>query len=220
MAFSAPFRADHPTTKNKTAAMAPMSQNLIYRPFPGRVPCLPPRGPFLHPPADQLAHKKCGTAGQPLRSGSLWRTYEGWATFGTMEAEVDLPLDAFLEVMKKDGETFRFPITKKTVTIGRDPACDLYLDDPYVSRKHCQVVFRGEHFTVIDLQSLNKTVVKGKQYIQKNLMPGNVIDLGATKLLFQWPTHLEWRRAHGIAGEIPSAADIPEKAETEKPDNE
>ncbi len=130
-----------------------------------------------------------------------------------MEPEVDLPSDAYLEVTKKEGEAFRFPITKKTVTIGRDPACDLHLDDPYVSRKHCQIVFRGEHFTVIDLQSLNKTVVKGKQYIQKNLMPGNVIDLGSTKLRFEWPTHLEWRRAHGLSEEISSDTDLPEKPE-------
>jgi pSer/pThr/pTyr-binding forkhead associated (FHA) protein len=132
-----------------------------------------------------------------------------------MEPEVDLPLDAYLEVVKKEGGALHLPIAKKTVTIGRDPACDLHLDDPYVSRKHCQIVFRGEHLTVIDLQSLNRTVVKGKQYIQKNLMPGSVIDLGATKLVFEWPARLEWRRAHGIVGEIPSEADIPERTEPE-----
>jgi pSer/pThr/pTyr-binding forkhead associated (FHA) protein len=123
--------------------------------------------------------------------------------------EVELPLDAYLEITKKDGETFRFPIAKKTVTIGRDPACDLQLSDPYVSRKHCQIVFRGEHFTVIDLQSLNKTVVKGKQYLQKNLMPGNVIKLGATELRFEWPTHLQWRHDHGFGEEEPVDTDLP-----------
>ncbi|HVO38930.1 MAG TPA: FHA domain-containing protein [Spirochaetia bacterium] len=120
-----------------------------------------------------------------------------------MEPEVELPSDAYLEVTKKGGEIVRFPIAKKTVTIGRDPGCDLRLDDPYVSRKHCQIVFRGEHFTVIDLQSLNRTVVKGKQYIQKNLMPGNLLTLGETQLRFEWPTYLEWRREHGATDEPP-----------------
>ncbi len=118
-----------------------------------------------------------------------------------MEPDIDLPSDVYLEVTKKDGATFRFPITKKTVTIGRDPGCDLRLDDPFVSRKHCQVVFRGDHFTVMDLGSLNKTVVKGKQFIQKNLMPGNVLNLGETRLVFGWDTHIEWRREHGVVGE-------------------
>ncbi len=124
-----------------------------------------------------------------------------------------MPADAYIEVTKKDGEVVRFPITKKTVTIGRDPACDLQISDPYVSRKHCQIVFRGEHFTIIDLQSLNKTVVKGKDYLQKNLMPGNVIKLGATELKFEWPSHLQWRRDHGLAEEPSSDTDLPQDSE-------
>ncbi len=117
------------------------------------------------------------------------------------ETEVELPPDVYLEVTKKDGEVFRFPITKKTVTIGRDPGCDLRITDQYVSRKHCQIVFRGDHFTVMDLGSLNKTVVKGKQYIQKNLMTGNLLNLGETQLRFVWENYLQWRREHGITEE-------------------
>ncbi len=133
-----------------------------------------------------------------------------------MEPDVELPLDAYLEVTKKGGEILKFPIAKKTVTIGRDPGCDLCLQDPYVSRKHCQIVFRGEHFTVIDLQSLNKTVVKGKEYIQKNLMPGNVLNLGETRLVFGWDTHIEWRRAHGVVEE-PSDEDSLEDTQNPRP---
>ena len=117
------------------------------------------------------------------------------------ESEVELPPDVYLEVTKKDGEVFKFPITKKTVTIGRDPNCDLRIEDQYVSRKHCQIVFRGDHFTVMDLGSLNKTVVKGRQYIQKNLMTGNLLNLGETRLRFVWENYLQWRREHGITEE-------------------
>lgn len=124
-----------------------------------------------------------------------------------MEPESDLPSDVYLEVTKKDGEVFMFPISKKTVTIGRDPSCDLPIDDPYVSRKHCQVVFRGDHFTVIDLGSLNKTVVKGKQYIQKNLTPGSQLNLGQTRLRFVWDGSIQWRREHGAVEEPPEDED-------------
>lgn len=120
-----------------------------------------------------------------------------------MEPEVDLPSDVYLEVTNRDGAVSLFPITKKTVTIGRDPGCDLHLADPYVSRKHCQIVFRGDHFTVIDLGSLNKTVVKGKQYIQKNLMPDNLLTLGQTRLRFVWEGYHEWRREHEALAEPP-----------------
>ena len=120
-----------------------------------------------------------------------------------MEPDLELPSDVYLEVTKKSGEVTRFPITKKTVTIGRDPGCDLHLNDPFVSRKHCQIVFRGDHFTVMDLGSLNKTVVKGKQFIQKNLMPGNLLHLGETQLRFVWDGSIQWRREHGVAEELP-----------------
>lgn len=120
-----------------------------------------------------------------------------------MEGDIDLPADVFLEVIPKGGEATRFAIAKKTVTIGRDPACDLRLSDPFVSRKHCQVVFRGDHFTVMDLGSLNKTVVKGKHYIQKNLVPGAELTLGRTRLRFVWDGYPQWRREHGAAEEPP-----------------
>jgi len=119
------------------------------------------------------------------------------------ETEIELPPDVYLEVTKKGGEVFNFPITKKTVTIGRDPSCDLRIEDQYVSRKHCQIVFRGDHFTVIDLGSLNKTVVKGKEYIQKNLMTGALINLGETRLRFVWDNYLQWRHEHGVTEEPP-----------------
>jgi pSer/pThr/pTyr-binding forkhead associated (FHA) protein len=125
------------------------------------------------------------------------------------DTDIELPPDVYLEVTKKDGEVFTFPITKKTVTIGRDPGCDLHLADEYVSRKHCQIVFRGSHFTVIDLGSLNKTEVKGKEYIQKNLMTGTVLKLGETQLRFVWNNYLQWQHEHEAAEE-PSEGDQPD----------
>ena len=91
-----------------------------------------------------------------------------------------------------------FPITRKTVTLGRDPQCDLHLPDPYISRKHCQVVFRGDHFTAVDLGSLNKTRVKKKEYIQKNLKDGYVLTIGKTQLRFVWTNAKSWLAEHGI----------------------
>jgi pSer/pThr/pTyr-binding forkhead associated (FHA) protein len=130
------------------------------------------------------------------------------------ESEIELPSDVYLEVTKKDGEVFTFPITKKTVTIGRDPRCDLHLTDEYVSRKHCQIVFRGDHFTVIDLGSLNKTVLKGKEYIQRNLMTGTRLNLGETQVRFVWNGYLQWQREHEAA-KGPSGGDQPSQGPQE-----
>ena len=114
-----------------------------------------------------------------------------------MEPEL-FPPEVYLEILSGEREGDTFPIAHKTVTIGRDPHCDLHVPDPYVSRKHCQIVFRGDHFTMMDLGSLNKTRVKEKQYIQKNLRDGYVITLGKTQLRFRWPNAKSWLAEHGI----------------------
>ncbi len=109
-----------------------------------------------------------------------------------------LPPEVYLEILSGDREGEMFPITRKTVTLGRDPQCDLHLPDPYISRKHCQVVFRGDHFTVVDLGSLNKTRVKEKEYIQKNMKDGYVLTIGKTQLRFVWANAKSWLAEHGI----------------------
>lgn len=109
-----------------------------------------------------------------------------------------LPPEVYLEILSGDREGEMFPITRKTVTLGRDPQCDLHLPDPYISRKHCQVVFRGDHFTAVDLGSLNKTRVKKKEYIQKNLKDGYVLTIGKTQLRFVWANAKSWLAEHGI----------------------
>ena len=134
-----------------------------------------------------------------------------------MEAiDSPFPPDVFLEVLDGDREGLLFPITEKTVTIGREPGCDLVLQDPYVSRKHCQVVFRGDHFTVLDLGSLNKTKVRNNPYIQRNLKHDYILTLGKTRLRFVWENATEWVQEQVQAGLIPpgdeSDDDIPPEA--------
>ncbi len=116
------------------------------------------------------------------------------------QSDLPFPPDVFLEVLDGDREGLIFPITDKTVTIGRAPECDLVLPDPYVSRKHCQIVFRGDHFTVLDLGSLNKTKVKNNPYIQKNLKHDYILSLGKTRLRFVWEKANDWVREQEQAG--------------------
>jgi pSer/pThr/pTyr-binding forkhead associated (FHA) protein len=118
------------------------------------------------------------------------------------EAELPFPPGVYVEVLSGEREGLLFPVTAKTVTIGRDPHCDLHLPDPYVSRKHCQIVFRGDHFTVVDLGSLNKTRVKDSEYLQKNLKHGYELSLGKTRLRFLWEDANRWVREQEEAGRV------------------
>ncbi len=108
-----------------------------------------------------------------------------------MGEKVIIPPDVSLEVIEGVDEGATYTIDNKTVTIGRQKACNFILTDEHTSNKHCQIVFRGGHFTVIDLGSLNKTKVNDNVYVQKNLSHGDVITLGKTKIKFIWENQEE-----------------------------
>jgi len=123
-----------------------------------------------------------------------------------MESD-NVPPGVYVEILSGERLGEHFPISRKTITIGRDPSCDLCLKDPYVSRKHCQIVFRGDHFTVVDLGSLNRTRVKQKQYIQKNLKDGYEMSVGNTRLRFAWPDARAWLAEHNIEEQAEEESD-------------
>jgi pSer/pThr/pTyr-binding forkhead associated (FHA) protein len=103
-----------------------------------------------------------------------------------MSDQIKVPDNVLLKVIDGPDQGKEFKIANKTISIGRADACDFTLTDKYTSNKHCQVVFRNDHFTVIDLGSLNKTKVNNKVYVQKNLRKDDVISIGKTKLAFNW----------------------------------
>jgi pSer/pThr/pTyr-binding forkhead associated (FHA) protein len=102
------------------------------------------------------------------------------------QGDIVIPKNVTLEVVKGEDKGQVYTIINKTMTIGRAPVCDIKLTDKYISNKHCQIVFRGGHFTVIDLGSLNKTKVNGTMYVQKNLINGDIVRVGKTELKFNW----------------------------------
>ena len=103
------------------------------------------------------------------------------------ENEFIIPENVRLEIIEGPDQGKEFFISNKTVTIGRDSTCNFVLTDEYLSNKHCQIVFRGDHFTIIDLQSTNKTIVNDKDFLQKNLKNNDIITLGTTKICFHLP---------------------------------
>jgi hypothetical protein len=89
-------------------------------------------------------------------------------------------------------------IRKSLTTIGRNETCDLIVDDPLVSRRHCQIVWDGVYCTVEDLGSTNGTFVNGKQLGSAySLRPGDNVQVAdvifhfadpqATLVGHKWP---------------------------------
>jgi Nif-specific regulatory protein len=77
---------------------------------------------------------------------------------------------------KGNGETFELNAPK--ISIGRDAANEIALNDASVSRYHCVIERRGEDFFISDLGSLNGTSVNAAEADQTKLSNGDKIVAG------------------------------------------
>lgn len=71
------------------------------------------------------------------------------------------------------------------MTIGRVNGCDLVLDDAKVSREHARLHVERGVVEVEDLGSSNGTQVNGKKVQRRVLRAGDVLQCGASEMVFQ-----------------------------------
>ncbi len=90
----------------------------------------------------------------------------------------------YIVVRRGPGLNGIFPLEKAVVTLGRDAANDITIDDPEVSRYHLRLTFDANHnaYMVEDLQSTNGTRLNGGSRIDglNYMMPGTALMLGDT----------------------------------------
>jgi pSer/pThr/pTyr-binding forkhead associated (FHA) protein len=79
-----------------------------------------------------------------------------------------------------------FTINRPEVYIGRNNDCDLSLNFPTVSKKHCKVTFIGNGYLLEDLGSSNGTIVNSKQTQKVILKHGDVVRQGEVILNFRF----------------------------------
>jgi hypothetical protein len=68
------------------------------------------------------------------------------------------------------------------VVIGRSSACALVLGDDTVSRRHAELRLEGGRWLLRDLGSANGTFVNGRQVVEAEVRPGDVVHLGGAQL--------------------------------------
>lgn len=94
--------------------------------------------------------------------------------------QIRSPLDREGELLGLMGEI---------VTIGRNPECDLFLDDVTVSRKHARIVIDPDGFMIEDEGSLNGTYVNRRRIERHQLFDGDELQIGKFKLAFLEQRH-------------------------------
>ncbi|HEX3691887.1 MAG TPA: FHA domain-containing protein [Solirubrobacteraceae bacterium] len=77
-----------------------------------------------------------------------------------------------------------FAVEGESMTIGRRPDCDVFLDDVTVSRDHARLVRRGDAWYLDDCGSLNGTYVNRSRIESQRLAEGDEVQIGKYKLTF------------------------------------
>src|SRR4051812_50153657 len=74
-----------------------------------------------------------------------------------------------------------FPLEpEQTLTAGRTSQCDMQLDDPSVSRRHCTISYLPNGLLQVkDLESANGTFINERPIKDATARPGDLLRLGA-----------------------------------------
>ncbi|MEA3019280.1 MAG: hypothetical protein QOI47_804 [Actinomycetota bacterium] len=98
----------------------------------------------------------------------------------------DLPAGAAtLVVTRGPGAGSRFLLDRESVTVGRHPESEIFLDDVTVSRRHAELVRSGAAWVVRDVGSLNGTYVNRQRIEDSSALDnGDEVQIGRFKLVF------------------------------------
>ncbi|MFC5719710.1 FhaA domain-containing protein [Streptomyces gamaensis] len=78
----------------------------------------------------------------------------------------------------------RHQISRPTLVLGRSTEADVRIDDPGVSRRHCEIRI-GTPATIQDLGSTNGIVVDGQHTTRATLRDGSRIVVGSTTIVYR-----------------------------------
>ena len=92
---------------------------------------------------------------------------------------------AYLVVQTEGGPAARFELGAPLIAIGRAADNDVILDDPQVSRHHCQLKLQHGAYAFVDLQSRNGSTVNGQRVEEVALGAGDLIRIGNTAIEFR-----------------------------------
>ena len=77
-----------------------------------------------------------------------------------------------------------FDLDPLPVVIGRDPECDLFLNNMTVSRRHAIIEKEDDKLVLKDLGSLNGTWIDGKISDRAELYDGTLIQIGTFSMRY------------------------------------
>lgn len=91
---------------------------------------------------------------------------------------------ALLIVQRGPGAGSRFLLDVETISVGRHPDSEIFLDDVTVSRRHAEFRRTDDGYTVTDIGSLNGTYVNRDRIDEVLLQGGDEVQIGKFRLVY------------------------------------
>ena len=77
-------------------------------------------------------------------------------------------------------------LDKPILLLGRDPECDIQLESPKISRRHCCLAQVGDSLVVRDLGSTNGIRINGVRVVEGHLKGGDELTIGNHRYQVRW----------------------------------
>ena len=142
--------------------------------------------------------EKCPICGNPIREGEGVCPACGYRVLGSTQSFKPLSLDSddmpatpkrtnesLFKIVRGPQTGVELVLKPGTLTIGRDPHSDIFLNDMTVSRHHATVEIDDEKAIIIDENSFNGIWVNNKSVDRRVLADGDIIQIGEFCLLYQ-----------------------------------
>jgi len=141
--------------------------------------------PYLERQWGAMLARLSERSGRPERTPEVCAEESEAVASGTVTIATEAlpePRELVLRVRRGMPQGARLALGPGAIVVGRDPACDLVLVDPRVSRRHLEIVSDGAAFRFRDLDSSNGTLVNGAAATRGELGLGDVFLLGDSEL--------------------------------------
>ncbi len=127
----------------------------------------------------------CGRCGFKL----MGRTERFFPVDSVNRGNMDRPMPTTsgtpaLTIIKGSLEGESFQLVSFPMVIGRDPTCDLFLNDRTVTRKHASVDIIDGEVVITDLNSMNGTWIDGVACDRAVLKDGTIVQIGIFTMAF------------------------------------
>lgn len=107
--------------------------------------------------------------------------------FGSMRTKTSTSIPSLFLYVELNGERLDKAITSQEVIIGRDPACDVFINNETISLRHCKLYYHHKHWWVEDLLSTNGSYLNEIRIETPVILTsGDSLQLGAVNISIEF----------------------------------